>query len=244
MIAWISYLAMSAITIFWALDVGQGLGTGLALTDRNAGVLLIGSLFGAAIGRLALRIRKLAEIETRRAAAISAEEISVAQRGVRLDRLEQMALPFLRRVAEGVGPESLRAEAVVLEGQLRDQVRAGVLASALADAVSQARARGVEVTLLDDLRDAPPDEVMDQLVRFVDDRLRGMTDGKLVVRLLPPGSGRLRDRARLPPGRAQRPPRLPAHPTNPIRWLSRALRARVEARPPRKTAPPTTHSGG
>ncbi|THG30759.1 hypothetical protein [Naasia lichenicola] len=186
-IAWVSYLLMSAITIVWAVDVGQGIGTGIALTDRNAGVLLIGSLFGAAIGRLAQRIRNLSEIEVRRGAAISAEQVSVAQRGVRLERLEQMALPFLRRVAGGADPAEVHAEAVVLEGQLRDQVRAGVLAPALAEAVSEARARGIDVTLLDDLRDIPPSDVMDGLTAFVRGRLAEMTEGKLVVRLLPPG---------------------------------------------------------
>lgn len=186
-IAWISFILVAALTLLWAVDVGQGLMVGFVLVDRNAGVLLIGSLFAVAIGRLAGRISDLVAEEWSRAASVAAAQVALAERGDGLARLERMALPFLRRVADGADPAELQQEAVVLEGQLRDQVRAGALAGPLADAVTSARARGVDVALLDDSRAAPPDHLLSDLAVFVRDRLQRMTDGRLVVRLLPPG---------------------------------------------------------
>lgn len=187
LIAWISFALMSALTLLWAVDVGQGVMLGVTLIDRNAAVLFVGSLIAVAIGRLAARITDLAADEAQRAGSIAAEQVAVAQRAEGLARLEQMALPFLRRVADGTDPAELRQDAVVLEGQLRDQVRAGALAVPLADAVGSARARGVDVRLLDDLRESPSEGMLAELTAFVRERLHRMTDGKLVVRLLPSG---------------------------------------------------------
>ncbi|QOC27736.1 hypothetical protein IC744_09580 [Microbacterium hominis] len=85
------------------------------------------------------------------------------------DDLAASVVPLLNRIAEGrsPSPEERRAYAAQ-EGRLRDDLRAGALArEPLRSAVAAARARGVDVVLLDDSGAAAADDGIDAAVGWM-----------------------------------------------------------------------------
>ncbi|NMO00098.1 hypothetical protein HH308_02585 [Gordonia sp. TBRC 11910] len=162
-------------------------------------VMAIGVLFTVTVGRAArgiyqLRVRTLAEVSQR-----AAQTAILAERDVQLRRLDATARPILKLIASGAAlAESEALRATLIEGQLRDQMRApGLDTPRLADAVAWARARGVRVTLLDDSvarespTETPPDDpawnqVIERVATVAIAELAAAPEGtSITVRLLP-----------------------------------------------------------
>lgn len=162
-------------------------------------VMAIGILFTVTIGRAArsiyrLRVRTLAEVSER-----AAQTAILAERDAQLKRLDTIARPILQMVADETPlADSDALRATLIEGQLRDQMRApGLDTPRLADAVAWARARGVVVTLLDDSVarevgiELPPDdpawnEVVERVRTVAIAELAAAPEGtSITVRLLP-----------------------------------------------------------
>lgn len=106
-----------------------------------------------------------------------------------LTEVDAYARPLLERVVRaGRITDEDRAEALAVEGRLRDGYRAGRLhGHGIPDAAMRARLRGVDVVLLDDGGATGPSETwLPGLSDLVRDRLAA-AERRVVVRLLPPG---------------------------------------------------------
>jgi hypothetical protein len=99
--------------------------------------------------------------------------------------VRSLAGPALELIATGApSPEDRRAHGL-LEAELRDQIRGRALAiDDLPAALRAARARGVDVAVLDDLRDdAPPVEFLRQAAAWAVERAGELTAGDATIRL-------------------------------------------------------------
>ncbi|WP_062304148.1 hypothetical protein [Demequina subtropica] len=151
-LAWGAMAAMAAITAYWAGTTGRGALGGLMMVDTQVGLLVVATLFVTSLRRTAHRINSLTERSVDAAAAAATAE---AERQVRLQRAAEVAaasLPLLERIADGRPlSDAERGDVREAEARLRDGVRGRALATpAVLDAAARARARGVEVNLLDD----------------------------------------------------------------------------------------------
>lgn len=110
--------------------------------------------------------------------------------GAGTDLLPAEAVTLLRRIGMGVPLTAHeRTECLVLEGALRDSVRAAALMfEPLTGAVRDARARGIDVTLLDD-RDGHALSIVERrmLSDWLGAHLAAFDSGTVTVRLLPVG---------------------------------------------------------
>ncbi len=131
----------------------------------------------------ALHRRTLAATERR-----AWDEAARAELSRRADDLDADVVPLLRRIGEGTAlSDADRGRCASLEGRLRDEYRAGILVrEPLAEAARAARARGVDVVLLDDTATPLADDEADALVRWMAAEV--MTARHRVVgRVLPEG---------------------------------------------------------
>ncbi|MFB2556381.1 ATP-binding protein [Herbiconiux liangxiaofengii] len=111
-----------------------------------------------------------------------------AELAVRLGELARTAFPLLARIGRGrPATEEERREYARSEGELRDGLRAGVLArEPLSSAAAAARERGVDVLLLDDSGGSLDDREADHIVAWLAEGIRGAHE-RAVGRLLPAG---------------------------------------------------------
>ena len=108
----------------------------------------------------------------------------------RVAELARTAVPLLRRLGEGSeSTAEERSEYARCEGELRDSLRAGVLArEPLASAVAAARERGVDVVLLDDSEGVLDESLIDPILTWMAAAVATARTGA-VGRLNPPARG-------------------------------------------------------
>ncbi|GAA3283596.1 hypothetical protein GCM10017707_34230 [Paenarthrobacter aurescens] len=96
---------------------------------------------------------------------------------------------MLERIAEGaIGPAEQEV-CVLLEAELRDQIRGRSLASsAVLHAARAARARGVRVDILDDRATDLPEELLSEATAQLLGALNRAEDGAVKCRALPEGA--------------------------------------------------------
>jgi hypothetical protein len=181
---------MTAMTIVWSEQVGRGGLAGIDFVIRSAALVLVVSLFSILLGRTRASIRRLQRTELGRVRAEASAAAALEEQNTRLDQLRALATPALERIiaAETITDADRRAFTVV-EAGLRDQLRASSLATMrITDAASRARARGVDVSLLDDRQGAEvPHQVRERIEAAVVEHLDAATSGRVVARLLPDG---------------------------------------------------------
>lgn len=183
---WLGYLGMAVATFAWTIGTGLGFATGADLLVRHAATLVVGTavyfgLLGTARRITAINRRSLAE-----AAALATAQAAEEERLAQLTRLDELARPVMERVASGEPlSETEKRDCLLVEASLRDLVRGRTLAVPhVLSAARAARARGVEVTLLDD-SGAGTDPA--SVVELVTRELSGLHGGSFTVRLQPPG---------------------------------------------------------
>jgi hypothetical protein len=150
--AWLILLCVAGIAVGWSMSTGQGPWPGVQLVDRHFATLLVGTLFSVSYRRSNASFAAFKAAERRdRSAERAAEARAGARRSAAESVLEQ-AGPMLRAIAEGHRLNAAdRQELLVLEGTLRDQIRApDLITPRLRDAIAAARRRGVNVLLLDE----------------------------------------------------------------------------------------------
>jgi hypothetical protein len=150
--AWLVLLAVAGIAVGWAASTGQGWLYGLGLVERHFGTLLVGTLFAWSLARSRATFTVYRALERRTRAQ---ERAAAARAGARRSAAEsvlEQAGPMLRAIADGRRlTDADRQELLVLEGSLRDQIRAPHVAGGrLREAIAVARRRGVNVLLLDE----------------------------------------------------------------------------------------------
>lgn len=160
---------------------------GYAIT-RALMVVGVSTALWFVIARL-VRRRHLLDMQMMAEAGMQAWDAAArAELAVRAATLRAQVAPILTRLAsEAPLDEQDRSACASLEGQLRDEYRAGVLArDPLNAAVRAARARGVDVVLLDDGDGSASDGLIDEVARWMAPLVDGAHE-RVLGRLLPPG---------------------------------------------------------
>jgi len=186
--AWLGYVGLGLLALIWALGTDQTPLTALILISRHAGTLLAGTLFVVGLRRTERTLAVLTANDITRATRDATTVAAITEREAELMRVNALARPTLRRLALPI-PLSTeeRADCLRIEAGLRDAIRGRALfVEPVISAVSAARQRGVEVTVLDDSGETPP-EALPTLARTVAEVLDSVDTGKITVRVLPPG---------------------------------------------------------
>ncbi|ROQ39965.1 hypothetical protein EDF46_1600 [Frondihabitans sp. PhB188] len=188
--AWSGFAIMAGMTVLWSAVVGRGVAAGVGFVIRSAALVLVVWLFSILLGRTRASIRTLQRSELTRLRSEAAAAAALEEQNTRLDQLRSLATPALQRIltAELITEDDRRAFTLA-EAGLRDQLRASNLATApVTDAASRARARGVDVSLLDDRAGADvPLEVRERIETALVAQLDAAESGRVVARLLPDG---------------------------------------------------------
>lgn len=199
--AWAAMALMVAGTTAWTLATGGSL---LVVGAYNGGHVLTLALWSLtamwsdrAYRAIGFQQRRLQSLRAQRRAEEETERVLIETRA----SVARRALPVLREIASGVIDEGIRTRARLLEAELRDEIRAACFTgTAVVGAARRARARGVDVVLLDDagstaegMMEAPPTEGSERsrLVKVVARFLEGVDRGRVVVRVPPRSRGLL-----------------------------------------------------
>jgi signal transduction histidine kinase len=204
--AWTGYAVLVASTIGWAAANGLTPGAGLDLVIRHAGTLLAGSLFVLGLRRSAATLETFTGEQTARAIEHATTVAGLQERESELTRVNSQARGLLDRLADlarmdpaRMDPASghlalvkpaLRTECLLVEASLRDAIRGRSLSiEPLITAAYLARARGVEVTLIDDGDDSSEERTIGTVATglAVARELDLMQEGRLTARILPSG---------------------------------------------------------
>ncbi len=188
--AWLGFLGMATVTEVWALDVGRGAFDAPNMLKTHAGILLVGTLFASALVRASGRINTLNVRSVSLAAAAASADAEQDIRRERVAELSEVATPLLARIARSTTvSDSNRIDYLLAEATLRDSVRArGLHLPEIVSATTEARRRGVDVTLLDDRGTGLPTEAaMRLLTARITESLRNVDQGRLTIRLAPEG---------------------------------------------------------
>lgn len=188
--AWLGFLGMTAVSEAWALGVGRDVMNVPNELKTHAGILLVGTLFARALRRASARINSLNLRSVDLAAAAASADAEMEIRRERVAELAEVAIPLLARISRSLTvSDDDRLDYLLAEATLRDSVRArGLHLPEIIGATTAARRRGVEVTLLDDRGGGLPTERAMQLLTVrITESLRNVSDGRLTIRLAPPG---------------------------------------------------------
>ena len=199
--AWAAMALMVAGTTAWTLATGGSLLVVGAYNGGHALTLALWSLTAMwsdrAYRAIGFQQRRLQSLRAQRRAEEETERVLMEARA----SVARRALPVLREIASGVIDEGIRTRARLLEAELRDEIRAACFTgTAVVGAARRARARGVDVVLLDDagstaegMTEAPPPEGSERsrLVKVVARFLEGVDCGRVVVRVPPRSRGLL-----------------------------------------------------
>ncbi|MFI5779825.1 hypothetical protein [Nocardia sp. NPDC051570] len=185
--AWLGVAGVAGVIAIWGARTGQSASTIVAPIVPIGTVVAI-SAFALIMRPTQHSLRRLREEATIRAAAEATMAAADGERIRQLARLDRVARPILERIAEGAALSVVeREECRLLEAELRDGLRAPQLVTdELSGAARGARARGVEVVLLDDggFAGVPPwvrQRVIDAATRELD----AANTGAVTVRVLP-----------------------------------------------------------
>lgn len=139
------------------------------------------------IGEQLVRVRSMSRQNTQ---AMAESFSKLVLREVWLAELRAQIGPLLQNLADPAHQLSAeeRDACRVLEGRLRDALRAGNLVSqGVSDAIQAARGRGVEVVLVDNRGSRLPETVRRETLRQLERLVRDSTGGRIVARTAPEG---------------------------------------------------------
>ncbi|MQY18812.1 hypothetical protein [Nocardia macrotermitis] len=188
--AWLSVAASATVLVTAGLRIDVRFDAIVSASIVPIGTVAAISAFAVIIRPTQRSLRMLREEATVRAAAEATMVAADGERIRQLARLDRVARPILERIADGaVLTAAEREQCRLLEAELRDGLRAPQLVTEeLSGAARGARARGVEVVLLDDggFEGVPQwvrQRVIDSAVRELD----AANAGSVTVRVLPLG---------------------------------------------------------
>jgi hypothetical protein len=192
-IAWYAFAGFAAITIAAAVLVDENVVTAINACARQAGTLLIGTLFAIVLRRAARAIASIASTQVTRATRDAAVTTAIRERAVQNARLERDARPALRRLTsdQPLNEQELKAIAL-LEESLRDGITAaGFSGAQLASDIRFARNRGIRIVLIDDRGSELADRDQERVELALIQEIRMCRFGTVTARLSPRDSPEL-----------------------------------------------------
>jgi hypothetical protein len=189
-LAWLGFVLISVAIVIWGATSDSGLAVALVLAAKQAPILLVGTLFAIGLRRSGDDILRFNAEATARAVSEATTQAAAHERNARLGALGLFATPMLASLASGSVPSNEeRVDFALAEAELRDGLRARSLGTTgVPTAARRARARGVEVVLLDDsLPEGLPGDELATAALQICQHLDAVTDGRITVRLLPAG---------------------------------------------------------
>jgi hypothetical protein len=188
----IGMLLMTGLTIHWSFTTSGDWLHGLFLVYRQFFSFVAVSFFALWLRRTAQRISEFRAAQQRRVAAEHASTAAADERRRQLERVRQIAGPALADIATGRVDAAQREEHRLLEAGLRDSIRGHALAhDALPPAARAARGRGVDVAIIDDLREDAPRSRLAPAIEWAAERIAGVPSGEVTVRLARDGDDRV-----------------------------------------------------
>lgn len=189
--AWIGMGAMISVYMVRAALLDSGPLADIASVLTDVAPLMMATVFSLTLRPGAKLVFDLRDAGERRSAELAAAEATTSERDAQLRELDRLARPLLDRIAAGEHLDDAdRMACMLLEAHLRDRLRApGLDVPTIADAARAARARGVEVVLLDDSEAAEPlvGAARDRVTTAVVEALDTTDTGDVRVRMLPAG---------------------------------------------------------
>ncbi len=187
--------AWVGISIFSVLDFGGSLLHGLTVVDGLAMVLTpvmwvaISHAVSKVFARCDVQIKANEAHQRTSSARLAKEHASWISHNEWVTELERKAKPLLSKIASHAMEERDRTSCLLLQDELRDQVRGRALATAsVLKSARAARARGVAVEICDDREtDLPPAVLLEASTQLITvlDRAAG---GLITARALPTGN--------------------------------------------------------
>ena len=149
-VGWLLLAAMTVLCVLWSWRGGGGVVAGLNLVDRQAGELLLATLFAIGLRRSArahddlLAVRRQETLDR----DLTGAELVARREAVR--RVLAAAGPSLERIAAGDTFDlAERGRIAAIEGRLRDEITlAPIMSETLDHALDAARRRGLDVVVL------------------------------------------------------------------------------------------------
>lgn len=156
----IGMLLLVGITMQWAVVTTGDWLRGFDLTYTQVFSYCAVAFFALWLRRTARGIAEYRAAQYRQAELESAQTSAAEERRRLLERVRRDAGPALEAIAAGTATAVERTAHGLLEAELRDRIRGRALATGpLPAALRDARARGSEIAVLDDLRDDALDPV-------------------------------------------------------------------------------------
>lgn len=190
--AWTGWLLLLLTSVVWVVVTGQSVVLALSMTVGHLATIAIWDL----VATWSASAAKTINADERRQVEVAAERRAEGEASRLMEEtmasVVERARPLLEDVAAGAElTPALRTRSRLLEAELRDEIRAPCFTgTAVVEAARGARARGVEVVLLDDGSDSRTGaEAVGAVVPEVVGALSNAPGGRVVVRVLPPGRG-------------------------------------------------------
>lgn len=189
MLAWVGFVGLAVVSVVFASLAGYDLSRVINDVLRQSATLVIGTLFAIGLRRATHTIAAIQARELSRVSAEAAAATATQEREAQNQRLMQDARPALERIMTGQPFTTQELQAFQsLSATLRGGTQpAGSSGVGIAEAVRQARMRGLSVTLIDDRGTQLPAEVIAQLEEALLPLLNSMNQGSITVRLNPEG---------------------------------------------------------
>ncbi len=187
---WAGQSSMLSVSTVWATRVGLPPTAVLPAKLIDFAPLLMATFFAYTLRPAAAAIYRLRTESIRAAATAAAATAASRERRRQLARLDDLARALLTRVADDHAlTPTQRHEAALLEAHLRATLRApGLVHPLLNRSVHDARERDVDVLLYDEHGlDDTPDPIREQILRRLADVLNHQIDGRVTIRIAPPG---------------------------------------------------------
>jgi len=188
--SWIGMILVCVVTALWSVAATGTPSRGILLVYGQASSLAAGTFFAVLLRSTATRIIAFQEVERRRVGQEQLRQALDRERKARLVELRKLVEGPLHTIAEGRVTDAQRDQFRLLEATLRDGIRAkGLQREPLSTAVRDARMRGSDVVLLDDLgASATQPDIGAAAAKWAAGRVAAAPNGSITVRLSLEGS--------------------------------------------------------
>lgn len=189
-VAWIGVAAFIAESLYWAFTHGLGFGEVVRVSFGPVSWMIVAQLVSGWLVDIGDRVQRAKQSSYSANQAIAESYSKLVLRDIWLRQLRGQVGPLLETLANPDAPLSdADLEACVsLERRLRDGLRAAnLLSDGTQDIVEAARARGVDVTLVDSRGSALPEVVQKALRQSLASLLSDRTVKRVVARAAPEG---------------------------------------------------------